>query len=827
MFAAVVVLLPPPADQPGQPVAAVGPALPGDWFYRQRAFPQGHIAQAAYRGALRARSRQLHQKASRSRPNEYDNSWQFAGPTNIGGRITDIEMPASRTDVIYAGTASGGIFKSVDQGHSWSAIFDEQPSLTIGDLAIAPSRESWLYAGTGEPNAGGGSLAYEGMGVFKSTDGGRSWQPLGLSHSGSIGKIVVHPRRPELVYVAAMGPLFAPGGERGVYRSTDGGANWQRVLHVSDSTGAIDLAIHPYQPDTLYAAMWERIRRPHRRQYGGATSGIYRSFDGGQSWEELTNGLPAAAAQKGRIGIAIAPSNPEILYAVYADAEGKLQGIYQSFNHGSSWIQRNSSGIIGVPFMWWFGKIFISPHNPRSVYVASLHLHHTQNGGHHWRQVFEGAHVDQHALYIHPLDSNLLVAGNDGGIYLSHDGGENLYKVKELPVTQFYTVEVDESQPVRLYGGTQDNGVNRSLSGSHNDWEAIYGGDGFVVLVDPTDPTYVYAESQYGLLGRSTDGGRSFVRATTGISGRRNWKTPVVFAPHDTRILYYGAERLYRSTNRAVSWQPISPDLSGGPGLNLVFGTITAIGLSPLNPEVIYAGTDDGHVWVSPDGGQSWNDISTGLPRRWVTSLLADPLHPQGVYVSFSGYRQHDHASHLYKSTDLGRNWTDISGNLPDVPVNECLKDPHDSTLYVATDVGVFFSENEGQHWELLGTGLPAVVISDLRLHAGSRKLVAATYGRSLYTYQLPALPTALPGLAAQGVRLFSPFGRGLRLYTPVGLHARLQGYSLQGNGGDILFEGYLQPGYHQFSLPGQARAGGLYLCRLQNLQTGSQLTQK
>lgn len=713
--------------------------FPNDWFFMQRAFPEGEINHESYVQALKQTKDQMNQKAF----SDDESVWEFAGPLNISGRITDVEMHPSNQQQIYIGAASGGVFKSNNLGSSWAPIFDSALSLSIGDIAIAPSDKEIIYVGTGEANCGGGSLAYEGVGIYRSEDGGENWDWRGLENSRNIGRIAVHPNNPNVVYAAVMGNLFADGSDRGIYKTEDGGLNWQQILYVSDSTGGIDIVINPNNPDTLYTAMWERVRRPDRRSYGGATCGIYRTYNGGSTWMELTNGLPSPSNNVGRIGIDISRSEPEVLYAIYADNIGYFEGVYKTENNGDSWEQTNDGSLDDSyqSYGWWFGRISVNPVNPDIAFVIGFDLYRTTNGGNSWSNVSTSdVHVDQHGMYIHP-ESGLVALGNDGGLYLSENGGNSWDWKNNLPITQFYTCEVDNQFPQRLYGGTQDNGTNRTMTGEFDDWQPIYWGDGFYVLVDPTDNSYVYAEYQYGNLARSTNGGSSFNTAMTGISSsdRKNWNTPVVFDPTNPEILYYGANRLYQSTNRAGSWSAISDDLTNGSGNgNLTYGTITTIAVSPINPETIYVGTDDGNVWVSSPTGMGWTLLSIDLPQRWVTRVAADPEEENIAYVTFSGYRNDEYIPHIFRTTDKGQSWADISSNLPEMPLNDIIIDPNDnSSLYVATDAAVYVSRNHGGNWDLLGTGLPMVPINDLNLHNESRKLLAGTFGRSMYTYDL------------------------------------------------------------------------------------------
>jgi photosystem II stability/assembly factor-like uncharacterized protein len=715
------------------------PEFPNEWFFMQRAYPRGEINYNVYfRSVKTAQSLKQGMIAAKD-----TSVWEPAGPVNIGGRLSDVEMHPSDFETIYAGAASGGVYKSIDAGQNWIPVFDDALSLSVGDIAIAPSDPNIIYVGTGEANAGGGSQTYDGVGIYKSVDAGQTWLYCGLPGSRNVGRMAVHPANPEILYVAAMGNLFAENPERGIYKTSDGGQNWENVLYVSDSTGGIDIVIHPNNPDTLYAAMWERVRRPDRRSYGGLTCGIYRTYNGGLTWEELTDGLPSPGANIGRIGIDISLSEPATLYAIYADKIGFFEGLYKSTNNGNSWVQTNDGALADcfTSYGWWFGRISVDPVDPNIAYVIGFDLYKTSNGGNSWSNISSwDVHVDQHELFIHPQNHNFLVLGNDGGLYISENGGGDWSWINNLPVTQFYTCETDQQFPERLYGGTQDNGTNRTMTGNTDDWQNIYGGDGFYVLVDPENNNYVYAEYQYGNFARSTNGGGSFNTAMNGIStsDRKNWCTPVELDPTNPEILYYGANRLYKSVNRAASWTVISTDLTNGPGINLTYGTITAISVSPVNPEIVYVGTDDGNVWVSAESGTGWEYLSANLPDRWVTRIAADPLYENTAYITFSGYRWDEYLPHIFKTTDKGQNWEDISGNLPEMPINDVIIDPeNNSRLYVATDAGVYVLDSPSQSWNMLGSNLPNVPVNDLTLHNDSRKLIAATFGRSMYTYDL------------------------------------------------------------------------------------------
>ena len=701
---------------------------PHDFMFMQRAYPNGELNTTAYSKAIQWKR----EVANRRTTTEI---WQFSGPLNIGGRITDIEIPSTQPEVYYVGAASGGIFKTINGGDDWFPIFDEQEMLSIGDIAISKNNNNLIYVGTGEVNAGGGSLVYDGDGIHKSTDGGLTWQSKGLADIGSIGKIVLHPSNDNTAYVGAMGPLFRNSQNRGVYKTTDGGDSWQQVLFVSDSTGVIDMSIHPTNGNIVYAASWERIRRPNNRQYGGITSGIYRTTDGGTNWTELTNGLPALASQKGRISIDISQSNPNVLYTRYVDAVGNIQGVYKTTNAGDSWTAVNSNQLTDVGFHWWFGGIRVDPTDENTIYNIDFEVQKSTNGGSSWTNSFSNVHVDQHALAFNASVPGQVLLGNDGGLYYSNNGGSSPVKDLKLPITQFYRMHVDAQNANKIYGGAQDNSTGRTQTGGLSDWNIIYGGDGFQPLVDPTNTNVIYALYQYGALGKSTNNGNSFSNATNGISGgdRNNWDTPITFDPSNAQTLYYGTNKLYKTTNAAANWSAISPDLTDGPHSgNLTFGTITTISVSPLNNEIIFVGTDDGNAWVTQNGGSNWTDISAGVPNRWVTKILASREDPNTVYLTLSGYRFGEDVGHVYKSTDSGNNWSDISTSLPDIPVNDIEQDSF-GNLFVGTDIGVLATKDEGVTWNVLGENLPSVVITDLHIHEGSQFLFAATFGRSSY----------------------------------------------------------------------------------------------
>ncbi|MCD6347454.1 MAG: T9SS type A sorting domain-containing protein [Bacteroidales bacterium] len=792
---------------------------PNDWMLMQRMYPYDKINPDAY-DQSRQQAIQIRKDAARFKTDRED--WESVGPYNVGGRVTDIEMHPTDPETIYVGAASGGVFKSLDKGKTWTQIFENEYTQSIGDLAIAETDKNILYLGTGEPNDGQGSITYDGYGVFKSTNGGSVWTPMGLENAGGIGRVEVDPTNADRVFVAAMGNLFSNNPERGVYRTTNGGQTWENVLYISDSTGAIDLCINHSNPNIIYAGMWERVRGPYHRTYGGPSTGLYRSTDGGDTWTQLTNGLPTGSM--GRIGLGISRSQPDILYASYAKTSGSFEDVYKTTDGGDTWTDLNS-GISASAYSWWFSKVQVHPNLPDVVWVEDFRMMKSVDGGLSWANV-DGLHVDQHALYSHPMESNFVVIGNDGGVYLSENGTQTNSFVVKLPMTQFYTCEVDFQHPTHRFGGTQDNGTQGTVTGQNNDWSSIYGGDGFVVRIDPTDNRYVYASSQRGGFGRSTDGGNGFRGARPANGDRYNWKTPYILDPNDPKILYLGSHRVYKSTNRANSWTRISNDLTNGDAGSWNYATLTALAVSKLNGDILFAGSDDGNVWVNTDGGatKNWTKISDNLPVRWVTTLATDPFDANTAYVGFSGIRYHDFEPHLFRTTDLGATWEDISANLPDVPVNNVTIDPdNQGTFYVATDNGVFVTYDAGINWEVLGNGLPTVPVLDLNIHAPTRILLAATFGRSQYQIKVKAssgtavieqekdILSAYPNPAVDEINFSFSLSQAQ--------NGKLLIYDMNGRIIKTLFEGELTQGTHNFTWDGttkvQSHAAGTYICRL------------
>lgn len=760
-------------------------------------------------------------------------AWEPIGPTNIGGRINAIRYNPKNPEIVYAGSATGGVLKSVDGGESWFPIFDDIGVLNIGDIAVDPLHPDTIYAGTGEPHGSHNNFA--GGGLYKSVDAGKTWTYSGLEKSFSVGRIAIDPVNPNRIFVAAMGTTFEKDQNRGLFLSEDGGATWSLSIETPDSVGAVDVIIRPDNPQIVFACLWDRVRKTTSIKRYGPSSGIYKSVDGGKNWSRLGsgNGLPNSLVDRvGRIGLDIYPANNDIMAAVFTDGLSP-SGVYKSEDGGENWSSIDLFGQVASgssTFSWYFGQISFNPQNPNHLYVLDVALNETTDSGLNWSpDYWKTAHVDHHAITFNPKNNNEVLVGNDGGISKSTDGGNTFTKILNLPITQFYEIGLDVQNPERVYGGTQDNGTLRTPDGAVDSWEEIYGGDGFYVIVDPENPDVIYAESQYGYLGKSEDGGLNWIDGTNGIdfSEPTNWSTPVVMDPNYPEILYYGTKKVYQTYDGALNWTAISPDLCDNPE-SKPFGTVTTISVSPLNSDLIYAGTDNGSVWITEDGGGIWTKITNGLPMRWVMRLVADPFSDSVAYAAFSGLKWKDAESHVYKTSNRGKSWESISSNLPDFPVNALAVDPvTPGYLYIGTDYGPFYSSDDGKSWSKLGSGIPAVAVYDLKIHPVTHDLVAGTHGRSMYKLSLDELKTGVsvadknekPGSFTVEPAYPNPFNGAVsfrvNLAKPEVISATI--YSVNGQKIATVFSGRMEKGERNLSwnardASGKTVSSGVYL---------------
>ncbi len=790
-------------------------AVDNDWFMLQRVYPHDDIDPALYETA-KAQIRAM----AHDTPGKAIAPWTTAGPSNIGGRVTCIALHPTNPSIIYMGAATGGGWKSTDNGGTWTNIFTQ--SYSIGSILLDPMDPEIVYLGTGEGNPGGVAI-YPGNGIWRSTNGGQTWTNLGLINTGQLGNIAIHPSSPSRIFVSALGRYRSRTQERGIYRSTNSGAAWERVLFVNDTTGACDLLIDPSNPNRILAGMWTRYRPITYSVISSAVSGLFLSTDGGDTWAQVTNGFPNNTSNIGRISLAASPSQPGTMFAIVSNGTG-VMGVFKSTTSGDSWTTVSTSTFNNEGQAWYNTVIAVHPTDPNYLLLGLTNFYRSTNGGTTWVGSGGTMHVDHHAIAFDMNTPTRVVVGNDGGVFTSITTGTSWTKSLNLPILQFYAGTVDFQNPQRTMGGSQDNGTPRTLTGSTNDWQSIYGGDGFYVLVDPTNPNRIYAESQNGGLGYSVNGGTSFSGGTTGIAStdRKNWCTPIAMDLTTPLTLYTGTHRLYRTTNGMQNWTAISDDLTRGP--NGRIGTITTIDVAVSNPGVIYVGTDDGKVSVTTDGGTTWNDITGTLPIRCVSRVTIDPDSANVCYVTLSGYLQDLNNAHLYKTTNYGQSWINIGGNLPDIPLNDVIVDPvYRPFLYVATDAGVVYSTNQGAIWNVLSTGMPEVPVHDLTLHSPTRKLVAFTHGRSAFTIDLTGLTSVrlVDNVAPVSYKLEqnypNPFNPStvIRFTIPsvsAGHKTTLRVFDLRGSEIATLVDRFLKGGTYEATFDAPSLATGTYL---------------
>lgn len=759
-----------PAGQPLEPLdypplaQASGPTAPNDYFFLQRMYPARIFPLAAYEQALDWARRD---EWRRSSPPGFGLFWVQRGPINVGARVNVVAVHPRNDSIIYAGFSSGGLYKTTNGGASWTPLLEDQRYLAIGAIAIDPTNPEIVYVGTGDPNIS--AYPFLGDGLYKTTDGGKSWKNMGLAEARIITKIAINPQEPNTVVVGAMGLPFVRNNQRGIYHSTNGGLTWRQTLLVANSAGVIDLVRHPRNPQILYAAAWDRIRSNQETIIAGPNGGVYQSVDGGLSWRRLTGGLPSGPT--GRIGLAVDPQIPERIYAQYTGLDAQIDNIYRSDDRGASWrpiirwdstnLSRSVLGGMG----WYFGKIAVNPNNSFELYLLGVDLWRSRDGGTFWEIAAPPwylylVHADKHALAFAP--SGDLILGTDGGLYRNNPQGTADWEdLENLPNTQIYRVAVSPHQAGQIIGGAQDNGTLRSTS-NNLVWDRILGGDGFQAVFDPFNPRVIWAQTQFGGIQVSTDNGFSFFSGKSGISplDRTNWDAPLIYSRHTPNTLFAGTFRVYRNGNSPnANWQAISPDLTDGVVFGNNFHTISTVEESPLVPQLLYAGTTDANLWHSDDG-VTWVRIDAGLPEHYVTAVRASPSRANTVYVSHSGYRNNEDIPHLHRSDDRGATWVPISSNLPPLAINDFLIIPNrrDSVIFVATDGGVYGTTNAGKEWHRLGQNMPFIAVYSLAFDPLRQELIAGTYGRSIQTYALSTLlgnrPTATTVVSAEKIGL-------------------------------------------------------------------------
>lgn len=755
-------------------------------------------------------------------------SFRSVGPETQGGRIVDLASVENKPGTLFVAFATGGLWRTDNMGDTWESLFDRESTIGIGDIAVSRDGRT-IWVGTGEANSS--RTSYAGTGIFKSTDGGKTWANKGLHESHHIGRVLIHPTNPSRAYVAVIGHLYTWNKERGVYRTDDGGNTWKQILATDERTGAIDIAMDPSNPNVLYASMWERDRRAWNFLESGIGSGLFKSSDGGDTWRKLGGGLPDGQFL-GRIGVAIAPSAPDTVYAlidnqeIVSSAAGPAQGLtgdqlramteqqiatiepsaldrlfrgtfaggiggaelkgllvekeispaalaehlgdansrllnanvigaqlFLSNDGGATWAKTHAQPLPNMysTYGYYFGQVAVAPHDPDQVFILGVPVMRSMDGGKTFAFVGRGVHSDHHAILFDEKVSGRVALGNDGGLYLSWDSGDNWRHVNNIPVGQFTTLAVDMATPYNIYGGLQDNGTMRGPNtyvpgrSLPEEWVTIGGGDGSDVQVDPRDASFYIVASQFGFGSGRDATGRWAVRPLPTPFDKPlqyNWVSPILMSPHNPDIIYFGANKVFRSVNRGRSFEAISGEIVERlPQGDVPFGTATSISESPSAFGRLYVGTDQGKVWASDDGS-TWRDVSRGLARdRWVTRVAASPHRPDTVYVSQNGYRQDDFAPYLWRSDDRGRTWKSIAAGLPAEPINVVAEHPRiPKLLFAGTDLGVFVSKDDGATWNVLHSGLPHVPVHDLVVHPREKDLVVATHGRSVFVADISSL---------------------------------------------------------------------------------------
>ena len=737
-------------------------------------------------------------------------SFRNLGPYRAGSWVTDFAVPETPEKAhlytFYVGTRNGGVWKTTNNGTTFEPIFDTQDKLSIGAVALAPSDPDHVWVGTGEVACARSS--YSGNGVYKSLDGGKTWENTGLRDSHHIAKIIVHPTNPDVVYVAAMGHLYSANEVRGVFKSADGGKTWNQVLFINDTVGVIDLVMNRKNPDILYAAAYEKYRYPWHYEEGGPESGIYKTLDGGESWKRLTEGLPTGKI--GRIGLDIYQKNPDILYAVVENAnmrppleaeaemdrrrgiepqERMIGGeVYRTGDGGETWRKMNNlEDNVGGKAAYSFNIIRIDPANDMNIFVTSICLANSTDGGMTWhdidwppRRLFSTMFGDVRTLWIDPENSDRILLGSDGGVFISYDGGKTCDHHYNIPLGEFYAIGVDMEDPYNIYGGMQDHdswkGPSNAWSGQImlEDWVTVGTGDGMYNQVDPEDSRWVYNALQFG--GHSRTDQKTGTRIN--IQPRReegkepyrfNWCPPIQISPHNNQVIYTGTQMLMRSENRGDDWEEISPDLTlndpvkiAGRG-HIQYCTVTTISESPVTPGIIWVGTDDGKVWLTRDSGENWEEMTQkiheagGPEELWVSRVFASHHDEATAYVAKTGYRRDDFRPFIFKTTDFGATWTAIASNLPDLPINVVFEDQKNpNLLFAGTDGGAFVSIDSGENWVRFKNNMPTVPVHDLLVHPRENDLVVGTYGRGIFVTDITPLREWNAEIFEKEVHLFA-----------------------------------------------------------------------
>jgi len=718
----------------------------------------------------------------------YQLEWLSVGPYVNSARAEAVQAHPSQPGVLYAAFGSGGLWKSIDNGLFWTPVFENKPSLGIGDFAIAPSDPDIIYLGTGESLRKARNFTMPGDGVYKSIDGGVNWQHLGLDESWHIGEIVIHPTNPDVVFVAVLGKFWSESTNRGIYKTEDGGVSWEQVLFVNENTGANDIVISPSNPNILYATTWEfkaTVRGDKNYNNVGKGSGVYLSKDGGESWTKSTNGLPEGP-KIGRSGITVSYQNSQKAY-VFLDnqnnASGETGEVYKTIDGGMSWVRANLGPLKLLSVVnWYFMDVYVSPDNDDEVYALGVRVAHSTDGGktftylagdvkHITPSAAQGLHLDHCELWINPTNSNHLILANDGGVYSSYNRGESWLHHNNIPTGEFYDITLTNENPYTIYGGVQDDatvyGPAKELTNNVNDsWSYLWidpwnGGDGCITQVDPENPNIIYFSAQEGAVRRldsetnKVKGIRPMLSDEEDESLRFNFITPYIISHYDHKTLYQAGNYIFKSTDRGANWQTISGNLAEKEKGNRNSVAAGAFAESSLATGLLYVGTDKGAFWTSSDDGAKWREYSKGLPIGYIRSIEASKHKLGRVYLTLTGINYDDFKAYLFVSEDNGRNWTLIANNLPNEPLNKVVEDyENEDILYVGGYRGVYVSVDRGKEWHVLGTKLPAASISDIEIHQKSKDIVVSTHGRGIYFANLHPFTKALKGDPSK-LRLF------------------------------------------------------------------------
>lgn len=722
--------------------------------------------------------------------------YRSIGSTRHSGRFVDFAVYEKRPATFYAALASGGLWKTDNNGISFTPVFDNEGVISIGDIAIDQNNPDVVWVGTGEAN--NSRTAYYGDGVYKTTDGGKTWQNMGLKESHHIGRIVIHPKNPDVVFVAAAGHLYSDNPERGLYETRNGGKTWRLILDVREGgrqIGVTDVVLDPKDPDIMYAATYDKERKPWTFNAGGPGSAIYKSRDGGRKWEKLAGGLPTGVL--GRIGLDVSASNPNIVYANIENnniagmsseeryrlmragiaPKGNEAGdeMYRSDDRGATWRKVSPDGQdVGGGPAYYYQQVRIDPVNPEHVYVLGIRVWETLNGGKDWKTAFSFG-GDNHAMWIDSKDPKHIMLGYDHGLGISYDAGLNWYHPDFLPVGQFVAIGYDFEYPYNVYGGLQDNGSVKGPSSKRGgspilleDWKTVGGGDGMYTEVDPANSRWLYIESQFGPISRidQVTGESSSIRYPK--MNRFAWNAPILISPHNSNTIYHAGNIVVKSTNRGETWEEVSPDLSTrdsskirGTG-NITHCNIVTIDESPAKEGILWAGTDDGKVWVTDDGGKNWSDVTGNLPGHkgyWISRVEASNADPMIAYVTSTGLRNDDFAPFAWKTTDLGKSWTSVTSNLPGDESLCVIREHHNNPalLFAGSTKSVYASFDGGLNWNKLRNNMPNCPVEDLKIHPRENDLIVGTHGRSIYIADISWLEEINPEMLSSDVHLFQP----------------------------------------------------------------------